>query len=192
MISFAFQSAPLTEARGDPSTSTVNPPNIIVSIRSPHRSKGRHRQAYSLSCRTGVSIRSPHRSKGRPRTLGRCAACSCFNPLPSPKQGETRLSSEPSPAISVSIRSPHRSKGRPCEVARRTDNTTGFNPLPSPKQGETPASTAPGNRDNKFQSAPLTEARGDLAKSIEEDTAYAFQSAPLTEARGDLFSRRVK
>ena len=36
-----------------------------------------------------------------------------------------------------------------------------FNPLPSPKQGETPVSKMDGAAIVKFQSAPLTEARGD-------------------------------
>ena len=117
----SFQSAPLTEARGD----------IDVSIRSPHRSKGRH-PAERLA---GVSIRSPHRSKGRQRNgqtihefqsaplteaRGDRVATTCpsteqsFNPLPSPKQGETRLLAGGRALLGiVSIRSPHRSKGRP-------------------------------------------------------------------------------
>ena len=45
-----------------------------------------------------------------------------------------------------------------------------------------------GSHLNQFQSAPLTEARGDLRqKSRMEQTIQngKFQSAPLTEARGD-------
>ena len=37
-----------------------------------------------------------------------------------------------------------------------------------------------------FQSAPLTEARGDLSNGISPPDRHMFQSAPLTEARGDL------
>ena len=86
---------------------------IIVSIRSPHKSKGRllgDRQKLAVGA---VSIRSPHKSKGRPIVVfifhhprkfqsapltkargdttysPRPAARSCFNPLPSQKQGET-------------------------------------------------------------------------------------------------------
>ena len=83
----------------------------------------------------------------------------------------------------VSIRSPHRSKGRPLSLA------TYFN-------------------TGGFQSAPLTEARGDLVAAFLVFLAYVvsirsphrskgrssvrspcasvvpFQSAPLTEARG--------
>ena len=38
-----------------------------------------------------------------------------------------------------------------------------------------------------FQSAPLTEARGDEADALNLDVFSEFQSAPLTEARGDRF-----
>ena len=84
-----FQSAPLTEARGDVKQSGRTRPHVIVSIRSPHRSKGR-----------------------RPAPTATTPA-SCFNPLPSPKQGET--------------------------IVNRVfdEREASFNPLPSPKQGET-------------------------------------------------------
>ena len=42
----------------------------------------------------------------------------------------------------------------------------------------------------KFQSAPLTDVRGDL---MDGDTAFdaeLFQSAPLTDVRGDVGQRR--
>ena len=41
MFAFEFQSAPLTEARGDPLASVPVARRIKVSIRSPYRSKGR-------------------------------------------------------------------------------------------------------------------------------------------------------
>ena len=69
--------------------------------------------------------------------------------------------------VGVSIRSPHRSKGR---LTSRHAITA------------RPPSC-------QFQSAPLTEARGDhwcrefLADAL---IATRFQSAPLTEARGDV------
>ena len=37
-----------------------------------------------------------------------------------------------------------------------------------------------------FQSAPLTEARGDPANRAHRASYTGFQSAPLTEARGDV------
>ena len=84
----------------------------------------------------------------------------CFNPLPSPKQGETPLGACDAILKRVSIRSPHRSKGR-LLLSRR------IGPI------------------QRFQSAPLTEARGDASAAITADSNSSFQSAPLTEARGD-------
>ena len=112
-----------------------------------------------------VSIRSPHRSKGRLLPLGAVWLRSGigFNPLPSPKQGETRVGGRLQSRGEVSIRSPHRSKGRPNEWHVSILLI-------------------------KFQSAPLTEARGDAPRA-ESSVGYAeFQSAPLTEARGDSVS----
>ena len=136
-----FQSAPLTEARGDPRTMAGEIAPDQVSIRSPHRSKGRRRIPPRSTSPTRVSIRSPHRSKGRRHRA-----------VPS-LQGPR-----------VSIRSPHRSKGRrpyhrgagrrrefqsaplteargdTCWHPRSSSEYVGFNPLPSPKQGETSVS----------------------------------------------------
>ena len=67
-VSTKFQSAPLTKARGDALGEQVDQQVISVSIRSPHQSKGRRP------------------SRGRPKRWR-----GCFNPLPSPKQGETAL-----------------------------------------------------------------------------------------------------
>ena len=43
----------------------------------------------------------------------------------------------------------------------------------------------------EFQSAPLTEARGDVSGSAREFMLQMFQSAPLTEARGDPRDHRI-
>ena len=99
-------------------------------------------------------------ARGDNRLMLISLALHCFNPLPSPKQGETQSLGHRAAAIPVSIRSPHRSKGRP----RAWDTE----PLPS-----------------LFQSAPLTEARGDRYSIVCLSFANVFQSAPLTEARGD-------
>ena len=112
-----------------------------VSIRSPHRSKGRRFRAPRSNAQGRVSIRSPHRSKGR-----------------------RFLESPIFQALFVSIRSPHRSKGRP---------TT---PLLCRSR-------------RLFQSAPLTEARGDKSAKAPKICLPLFQSAPLTEARGDVRAR---
>ena len=132
-----FQSAPLTEARGDLYDIAYVIDCGDVSIRSPHRSKGRpSAQAHSFSGEA-VSIRSPHRSKGRRGNYNASRTYSI-----------------------VSIRSPHRSKGRP------SVSQWWYSRL-------------------MFQSAPLTEARGDHCPTIPTKSSYMFQSAPLTEARGD-------
>ena len=44
--------------------------------------------------------------------LAKVSAPFCFNPLPSPKQGETCETALYGRGLRVSIRSPHRSKGR--------------------------------------------------------------------------------
>ncbi len=62
---------------------------------------------------------------------------------------------------------------------------TGFNPLPSPKRGETQYSLFCQCGYLQFQSAPLTEARGDSSDLYLPSLYSEFQSAPLTEARGD-------
>ena len=44
----------------------------------------------------------------------------------------------------------------------------------------------------KFQSAPLTEARGDSPACCVLARALPFQSAPLTEARGDTDGYKIR
>ena len=165
----SFQSAPLTEARGDPAVQAIRPyrhrsfnplPSPkqgetaprksrcrgLVSIRSPHRSKGRPLQI-GCSRYDRVSIRSPHRSKGRHHRSHRMQTVVPVSiRSPHRSKGRPNLGFHP-PIECVSIRSPHRSKGRPPNFRRlpspkqgetgirRTANS--FNPLPSPKQGET-------------------------------------------------------
>ena len=164
-MSEPFQSAPLTEARGDLRSHRQEVRALRVSIRSPHRSKGRPVAVSITVSPRLVSIRSPHRSKGRRGGL----------------QGGV-------PEDGVSIRSPHRSKGRrgatdkrsgPCgfQSAPLTEargdlmrlscprSFLRFNPLPSPKQGETSSQSVRELPTAKFQSAPLTEARGDPARA---------------------------
>ena len=43
-----------------------------------------------------------------------------------------------------------------------------------------------GQLQTLFQSAPLTEARGDSSRTLARASLDLFQSAPLTEARGDI------
>ena len=159
----------------------------------------------------GVSIRSPHRSKGRLAPHGwKPNPLSCFNPLPSPKQGETgqcrprlrypagvsirsphrskgRRPNEISRAggLSVSIRSPHRSKGRPPIWKTKRTRHNSFNPLPSPKQGETRRVDNRRRTVRRFNPLPSPKQGETGCRSSRRMASSAFQSAPLTEARGD-------
>ena len=119
-----FQSAPLTEARGDSPCPQPGYPDTHVSIRSPDRSQGRHDLAKILDALLAVSIRSPDRSQGRRVEARHPAALAC-----------------------VSIRSPDRSQGRP---NLRTAYAHG----------------------RWFQSAPLTEARGDSGCGKQPNTKW--------------------
>ena len=114
-----FQSAPLTEARGDQTCSNF------------------------LGWRLRRFNPLPSPKQGETNHANPCHQLSlCFNPLPSPKQGETQ------------------SIHRPWGLHK------GFNPLPSPKQGETQMREPFISAHTRFQSAPLTEARGDWCPSL--------------------------
>ena len=109
---WTFQSAPLTEARGD-FQATGTRFSSDVSIRSPHRSKGRPLLYGLVGHAYRVSIRSPHRSKGRQRLLRgglRMIVVSIRSPHRS--KGRQRVNRMVRISKAVSIRSPHRSKGR--------------------------------------------------------------------------------
>ena len=89
-VRVVFQSAPLTEARGDADPDMHAKFGVfVVSIRSPHRSEGRSVVRVVLLSPDCVSIRSPHRSEGR-------FFSAYFG----------------TGGVYVSIRSPHRSEGR--------------------------------------------------------------------------------
>ncbi len=137
-----FQSAPLTEARGD-FLRLLSGKNLPQFQSAPLTEARGDRRICSI--RSGPSWTS-------------------FNPLPSPKQGETKLLPLGRSDWRVSIRSPHRSKGRL---------------HPRHRSGRACA---------KFQSAPLTEARGDSTAFRILCLIWKFQSAPLTEARGDMYA----
>ena len=63
-------------------------------------------------------------------------------------------------------------------------------PLTEARGDMDPRESLPMNQQ-KFQSAPLTEARGDMNEVHGRVDAKVFQSAPLTEARGDCLSSRM-
>ena len=182
----------------------------LVSIRSPHKSKGR--PLLLLSGLLGHLFQSAPLTKARGDRVKRKRRTpeQSFNPLPSQKQGETRPA-QPSPTMRrVSIRSPHKSKGRLVSLCCAWAARGGFNPLPSQKQGETREARPTHYLPVLFQSAPLTKARGDyvfrasplsyprfnpLPSQKQGETQNVrglrtpgarFQSAPLTKARGDV------
>ena len=133
----------------------------------------------------------------------------CFNPLPSPKQGETQNCGRAISAVSAFQSAPlTKARGDSAAAALQLLRDR-FNPLPSPKQGETcgvrgvaaavdPVSIRSPHQSKGrlhlsqgihlrvlFQSAPLTKARGDLHALLPGFPDWLFQSAPLTKARGD-------
>ena len=130
-----FQSAPLAEARGD-RRGKKNSLLDVVSIRSPRRSKGRWQ--YALHNAVIIKFQSAPLAEARGDITEHylSEALRCFNPLPSPKQGEMKGLIGFDVSKRVSIRSPRRSKGR-CRAP------------------------APISDPHEFQSAPLAEARGD-------------------------------
>ena len=89
----------------------------------------------------------------------------------------------------VSIRSPHRSEGRRASEIH-SHSATEFQSAPlTEARGDLSLSNSIGIV-KWFQSAPLTEARGDLLIRGELGLQNVFQSAPLTEARGDRQGKR--
>ena len=141
-LSPMFQSAPLTKARGDSRPFAALRGRYRVSIRSPHKSKGRHEPSPTVLRSISAFQSAPlTKARGDPhKTIGGCTP-----------NGDR-----------VSIRSPHKSKGRrsgpwviliflakfqsaPLTKARGDSgrfefisrSEPRFNPLPSQKQGET-------------------------------------------------------
>ena len=162
-----FQSAPLTKARGDSAWCAGSAVSVLVSIRSPHKSKGRPNAAI-LAYRWLPFQSAPlTKARGDSAATPRRTRTGCFNPLPSQKQGETSTRRRPRRASCVSIRSPHKSKGRL-------------------------ASHPPLGTHKTFQSAPLTKARGDRGRGRSDDNFDLFQSAPLTKARGDSLLKSMR
>ena len=134
-----FQSAPLTKARGDVCRAAhwaayggFNPlpsqkqgethetargrDTNTVSIRSPHKSKGRPPPPYPKIAASGFQSAPLTKARGDPAQSGQTWPNLCFNPLPSQKQGETRRLTAQGSQVNVSIRSPHKSKGRLLQI----------------------------------------------------------------------------
>ena len=202
MLSVRFQSAPLTEARGDTSPPYWGLRSYQVSIRSPHRSKGRPLrtsagriialfQSAPLTEARGdlqpaayVNDYTQFQSAPLTEARGDNSSTSCpststrsFNPLPSPKQGETLNVEHVLEKAQVSIRSPHRSKGRHGRVPRRRryDSVSIRSPHRSKGRLRLNHKHVAGLL---FQSAPLTEARGDPAGTTPATCGDSFNPLP--------------
>ena len=179
-----------------------------VSIRSPHKSKGRHggasRRLKSRKFQSAPLTKA--RGDGRPQPCS--TSTSSFNPLPSQKQGETPKRNQHT--TPTRFQSAPLTKARGDQFNARSLNcvTIRFNPLPSQKQGETSAWAAGGYADVRFNPLPsqkqgetsnfamnFTEiqvsirsphkSKGRLAAMHTFKPRRMFQSAPLTKARGD-------
>ncbi len=87
-------------------------------------------------------------------------------------------------SLLVSIRSPDRSQGRLLRVTQLVIHLLVSIRSPDRSQGRLQTLAVCSDLD-VFQSAPLTEARGDSAREVIPGRRILFQSAPLTEARGD-------
>ena len=159
---------------------------MAVSIRSPHKSKGRLLYLGSCGFSFFVSIRSPHKSKGRPVIFGLRAAGRWFQSAPLTKaRGDdstrprgiylllfqsaplTKARGDPkppeAPRSTILFQSAPLTKARGDWIRRLIQQRMiSFNPLPSQKQGETPGYRSNPPAGTRFQSAPLTKARGDV------------------------------
>ena len=164
-----------------------------VSIRSPHRSEGRFlRYVFPLRA-AAVSIRSPHRSEGRsPARRAPWRLPGSFNPLPSPKRGEIRTgrrAQRSAHRVGVSIRSPHRSEGRSGSATGRVLEVVTVVSIRSPHRSEGRCSpwNSLASSMASFQSAPLTEARGDGDQGGKGYHAVSFNPLPSPK-RGEMCS----
>ena len=109
-----------------------------VSIRSPHRSEGRHLGTDKLYQILGSFNPLPSPKRGE-TYIGfiHFNGSAGFNPLPSPKRGET-LQGSPFPRNKKSFNPlPSPKRGETSGRAVRRQRYGCFNPLPSPKRGET-------------------------------------------------------
>ena len=133
-----FQSAPLNEARGDPSASrSTNPPMEKFQSAPLNEARG---------------------DLGAGAVGGDRAS---FNPLPSTKRGEMRHTARRAASRYVSIRSPQRSEGR-LPPSTLSCLRASFNPLPSTKRGEIFPGPCPRRPARSFNPLPSTK-RGEIS-----------------------------
>ena len=108
----------------------------------------------------------------------------CFNPLPLPKQGETRDGSCCGLGLTGFQSAPLTEARGDSAPAAQHGAARGFNPLPLPKQGETNPIDPCGLADSVSIRSPY-RSKGRPQMGISCTDVPTFQSAPLTEARGD-------
>ena len=169
----------------------VVPELVVVSIRSPHKSKGRPLPKAGASSSETFQSAPLTKARGDSQKGALITMQEGFNPLPSQKQGETWFCCCFSLLCFVSIRSPHKSKGRHHRPAPSKLSRSCFNPLPSQKQGETPDCGDSPAMVSRFQSAPLTKARGDSPQSTGRTSASCFNPLPSQKQgeTGHVFKR---
>ena len=200
-----------SQKQGETLVVAIQTKPVAVSIRSPHKSKGRQDEEAKDETETEFQSAPLTKARGDSDETYHTDLIYGFNPLPSQKQGETRPQGGAVHSLYVSIRSPHKSKGRPVATASaharmrfqsapltkaRGDiprgepvgNLACFNPLPSQKQGET-TSTPSFRSTMGFQSAPLTKARGDPAAGLVAQSLTRFNPLP-SQKQGETRSRR--
>ena len=108
----------------------------------------------------------------------------CFNPLPSPKRGETPLVDQRRRFRQRFNPLPSPKRGETLSKLIQATDISGFNPLPSPKRGET---IQPGYTHGRNLVSIRSPHRSEGRRLVFWPDALInqFQSAPLTEARGD-------
>ena len=200
-----FQSAPLTEARGDLGNLSRcgSPSTRFNPLPLPKQGETFHDDLWHPGDKRFNPLPLPKQGETDPIPEQHTDRLS-FNPLPLPKQGETRHPSEAFSVLTkgisfqsaplteargarveyrhVSIRSPYRSKGRPKHKAsERVIRASVSIRSPYRSKGRPVGYLQLFNLNfTSFQSAPLTEARGDFRTlSTPSDGCRRFNPLPL-------------
>ena len=131
-----------------------------------------------------VSIRSPHKSKGRPRITALAYADSVFQSAPLTKaRGDTATPYRLDGGKMFQSAPLTKARGDRAFFCG-DDHKRSFNPLPSQKQGETDGQPLACLVDPVSIRSPH-KSKGRLVSGVSCCSMSWFQSAPLTKARGD-------
>ena len=165
-LGVSFQSAPLTEARGDSFAVLFCCFRLMFQSAPLTEARGDVKIPVIDSEILAVSIRSPYRSKGRLEIGKRRARNGKFQSAPlTEARGDVGCVAVHAPNPGVSIRSPYRSKGR-C-VVREALVTKARVSIRSPYRSKGRDSAACRTCPQPdLQSAPLTEARGEMLVAV--------------------------